>query len=453
MVDLKNLYERAPKTDKVYDVIVAGGGPAAIGASIAAAINGAKVLILEARSQFGGTATAAMWMYFNWLYRDNDYNTRGGVNKILTDILEKAGPGVAIRSDKVNFIKSGHLHDSANLNIHPEYLKKIIFDLFEQYKIDYSLYAPVIGAEKNGNTLCGVTVQGKEGKVTYRGKIIIDATGDGDVAYRAGCEMENCGSSQSGWRAPMTLLFAFINVDTNRFWDWYHADKLTLQGMEFSNIRDVLKYAEQVGFFVPTRFGIHRGTVPGVINFNYATTRDWFFDGLDSFDLTCLEKIGVIQATELIRFAREYKIPGLENADLLRTGAYGCVRETRRLVGEYVFTEEDLLNGTEFPDVIARKYGGRDPMGDKNPGVNIKQGAAYPYRSLLPKEIDGLLVAGRCGSTTFDGHYGGKSMGNMLVMGQAAGVAAALCVKNGVQPRILDYKLVQKKLDEMGVVL
>jgi hypothetical protein len=453
MIDLTKLYERAPKIDKIYDVIVAGGGPAAIGAAIAAAINGASVLILEARSQFGGTATSAMWMYFNWLYRDNDYNTRGGVNKILTDILEKAGPAVAIKSDKEDFNKRGNLHNSANLNIHPEYLKKILFELFEKYGIDYSLYAPVMGVEKKGNTVCGVISQCKEGKVTYRAKVVIDATGDGDVAYHAGCEMENCGSSLSGWRAPMTLLFALINVDVKRFWEWVHSDSVKLRNMVFSNVREVMIYATQLGYYVPEGVSIHEGTVPGVVNFNYATTKKWSFDGLDSYDLTIIEKIGNLQAIEFLRFARDFNIPGLEKADLLRTGAYASVRETRRLVGEYVFTEEDLLNGTEFPDMIARKYGGRDPMGAKNPGVNIKQGAQYPYRSLLPKVIDGLLVAGRCGSTTFDGHYGGKSMGNMMVMGQAAGTAAALCAKNSVQPRALDYKLIQKKLDEMGVVL
>jgi hypothetical protein len=452
MIDLTKLYDRAPKTDKTYDVIVAGGGPAAIGAAIAAAINGASVLILEARSQFGGTATSAMWMYFNWLYRDNDYNTRGGVSKILADILEKAGPTVAIRSDKED-LKRGNLHNAANLNIHPEYLKKILFELFEKYGIDYSLYAPVVGVEKKGNTVCGVIAQCKEGKVTYRAKVVIDASGDGDVAYLAGCEMENCGSSASGWRAPMTLLFALINVDTERFWDWVHGDGLKLGNVVFPNTHEVTKYATQLGYFVQDGIHIHQGTVPGVMNFNHSSTKNWTFDGLDSYDLTIIEKIGNLQATEFIRFAKDFNIPGLEKAELLRTGAYASVRETRRLVGEYVFSEEDLLKGTEFPDVVAKKYGGRDPMGAKNPGVNIKQGAQYPYRSLLPKVIDGLLVAGRCGSTTFDGHYGGKSMGNMMVMGQAAGTAAALCAKNGVEPRALDYKLIQNKLDEMGVVL
>jgi len=184
-----------------------------------------------------------------------------------------------------------------------------------------------------------------------------------------------------------------------------------------------------------------------------ATTRDRFFDGTKSFDLTCVEKLGILQATELVRFAVDFQIPGLEKASLMRTGGYAAVRETRRLVGEYVFTEDDLLDGTRFEDAVASKYGGWDPMGDKYPNTNICQGALYPYRSMLPREIDGLLVAGRCGSASFQGHYGGKSMGNMMVVGQAAGVAAALCAQGGILPRKLDYRLIQKRLDEMGVIL
>ena len=453
MIDLTKLYERSPKQDKIYDVIVAGSGPAAIGASIAAAINGASVLILEAKSQFCGTATSAMWMYFNWLYHDNDYNTRGGVNKILADMLEKTGPDAAIRGNKKSDARSTFLTNSANLSIHPEYLKNILFDLFEQYEIDYSLYSPVVDVEKDGNRVCGVIVQNREAKVKYQGKIVIDSTGDGDVAFKAGCEMENCGSAASGWRAPMTVLFALINVDRPRFWEWARSEKIVLQGMEFARVRDVLAFGNKAGYFIPMSFTIYHGTVPGVVNFNYRGTRNWHFDGLDSYDLTLIEKTGIIQASEFLRFARDYDIPGLEKAELLRTGAYASIRETRRLVGEYVFSVDDLMNGTEFPDVVTKKYGSRDPMGDENPRIDIMQGAQYPYRSFLPKIIDGLLVAGRCGSATFDGHYGGKSMGNMMAMGQAAGVAAALCVKNNCQPRVLDYALIQKKLDDMGVIL
>jgi hypothetical protein len=143
----------------------------------------------------------------------------------------------------------------------------------------------------------------------------------------------------------------------------------------------------------------------------------------------------------------------MENCYLVRTGGFAMARDTRRLVGEYVYTNDDVMKGSDFEDVVACKYGGSDPVGEKRPATEIKKGAPYPYRSLLPKKIDALLVAGRCGSATLLGHYGGKSIGNMICIGQAAGVAAALSSKNDVQPRSLDVKLVQNKLKEMGVSL
>jgi hypothetical protein len=143
----------------------------------------------------------------------------------------------------------------------------------------------------------------------------------------------------------------------------------------------------------------------------------------------------------------------MEECYLLKVGPYALARDTRRLIGEYVFSNDDVMKGSRFDDVVATKYGGSDPVGEVRKATAIRQGAPYPYRCYLPKKIDGLLVAGRCGSATLLGHFGGKSIGNMICIGQAAGVAAALCGAMGIQPRALDAKLIQKKLDEMGVSL
>ncbi len=448
MIDLHQLFARQPKSSKHYDVIVAGGGPAGIGAALASAMSGASTLILEGRSQFGGTATAGMWMNFNWIFRSNQEDSRGGIHQILVDRIRAFGPIASCPGRRDPVI----LNDGGNLDIHPEYLKKVLFDLFEEYEIDYSLYAPIVGVLKEGDLVTGVRVGSKEGETAYHASVVIDATGDGDAAYFAGCAMENSNPA-AGWRAPITLLFALCNVDVDRFYAWYHKKPIVLQDREFPNLREAMAWADSQGYTVPIGFSVDRGTLPGVLNFNFSTTRDMFFDGTRSYDLTVVEKLGVLQATELVRLGRDFKIPGLENAGLMRTGGFAAVRETRRLIGEYIFTEKDLMEGTDFPDAIASKYGGRDPMGDDYPNTNIHQGALYPYRSLIPQKIDGLLVAGRCGSASFQGHYGGKSMGNMLAIGQAAGCAAALCAKDGVQPRELDYKLVQRRLMEMDVIL
>jgi len=447
-IDMEKAFARRPKKDEVYDVIVAGGGPAGIGAALAASIQGAKTLILEARSQFGGTATAGMWMCFNWIFKDNDNGSRGGVHEILVREILKYGE----EASRLGRRNAEVMNNGGNLDIHPEYLKKVLFDLFEEYGIDYSLYAQVCGVLKDGNTVCGVRVMTKQGEVTYRGKVIIDATGDGDVAWYAGCEMEDT-NPISGWRAPSTLLFAVCNLDTETVLANIQSVPLHLDDQGFVTMREAMQKGIEMGYKIPGSVAIDRSTIPGVLNFNYSTTAGSSFDGTASYDLTRVEQLGVLQAVEFIRFVKDFKIPGFENAALMRTGGYVAVRETRRLVGEYVFTEQDLLEGATFPDAIACKYGGRDAMGFSTPNVNISQGTQYPYRSLLPKDVEGLLVAGRCGSATLEGHYGGKSMGNMMAFGQAAGVAAALSSAENILPRSLNAKKIQDKLDEMGVSL
>ena len=127
-----------------------------------------------------------------------------------------------------------------------------------------------------------------------------------------------------------------------------------------------------------------------------------------------------------------------------------AVRETRRIVGEYVYTVEAARNGTEFEDVVARKYGAIDATYLTAPMVS---GCAYPYRSLPPVPVENLLVAGRCGSATHLGHAAGKSIGNMMGIGQAAGMAAALCSAEHVMPRHLNVKMLEETLCLMGVRL
>ena len=442
------LYTRMPKQDQVYDVIVAGGGPAAIGAALASAINGARTLILEARSQFGGTATAAMWMEINWIFKDNQDTSRGGVHEILVDALRSWGDDACRRGPR-NPDAPG---SGGNLNVHPEYLKKVLFDLFEQYEIDYQLYSPVVDVVKSDDTVTGVVVAAKEGSVTYRGKVVIDATGDGDVAYRAGCEMETEGDPETGWRPPVTVAWALCNVDCDRLFDWLEGD-VELDRHQYKAFNRLLGDYREKGWNLPSWIGFNRTTIPGVVSINNGTSLNMKLDCSKSATRTLMEKMAIDQAIEFVNFAREKEIPGMEDVYLMRTGGYAMARDTRRLVGEYRFNNEDVMEGTEFEDAVASKYGGSDPVGKQRPYTAIRQGALFPYRSLLPKDVDGLLVAGRCSSATMLGHYGGKSMGNMISIGQGAGVAAALCAQRDTRPRDLDYHLIQEKLDEMGASL
>jgi hypothetical protein len=443
-----DVFDRRPNPDSLYDVIVCGGGPAGLGAAIAAGMNGAKTAIFEGRNQFGGTATGANWMEWNALYKDSDGHRRGGINDLILDEIHKWGPDAWIKGDRGRVIP-----DHYSLHIHPEYAKKIFFDLLKRYNIDYQLYSPAVDVLKEADRVTGVVIGAKEGRVAYRGKVIVDASGDGDVAHFAGCEMAAEGEETSHWRPFVTVSFLVCNVDTAHFWNWLNTEDLMVPSFRPYRERILLPGIDK-GYNLPSWIGFDEATVPGIVSINSGTSQDISVDPSKSYSLTYMEQAGTDQALEFVRWVRtEKNHPGMEDCYLLRVGPYVLPRDTRRLVGEYVFTNDDVMVGGQFDDVVATKYGASDPVGGVRKATTIRQGAPYPYRCYLPKKIDGLLVAGRCGSATLLGHFGGKSIGNMICIGQAAGVAAAICSAKGIQPRFLDAKLIRQKLDEMGVSL
>ncbi len=438
----QDILKNVANPKKEYDVIVAGGGPAAIGAALAAARAGASTAIFESRSQFGGTATAALWMCINWLFSDDNETDRGGIHRILIDKIRSFGP-IASRPGK----RFSHARvDGGNLDVHPEYLKTVLFELFEQYDVDYMLYSPVTGVIMDGDSVRGIEVTGKEGILRYYGKVVIDATGDGDVAFRAGCEMTE-GREEDGRHMPASLVFALAGVETGEFFDYLFEEG----GNEaFRNL--VSEERPKGEYCLTSWYAFDQTTVPGVVSVNNGGCADLNLDAAKTADLTALERLGIEIAVDFVDFVREKNIRGMENAVLMRTGSFVAVRDTRRLVGEYVLTEDDIMEGTEFEDRIARKYGYMDAVEIKV-GDAIKQGTSDPFRCLLPKQVENLLVAGRCGSASFFAHSGGKSMGNMLAIGQGAGVAAAFAVRDRVPVRNVDVAKVQQHLRESGVNL
>jgi hypothetical protein len=295
----------------------------------------------------------------------------------------------------------------------------------------------------DANTVTGVMTTSKDGKQTFQANVVVDASGDGDVAHYAGAEMV-MGREEDGRSMPVSLVFALANVDVERLLSFVEHKRVQYQ--------QILEEAKSDGYAVAAWYSFDRTTIPGVVNVNNGALHDvGNIDGTKASELTIAERVGMQVAHDFIKLARIKKIPGLENCFLMRVGAHVGVRDTRRLVGEYILTLEDALEAPVFPDVVARKYGAIDanqlfigPM---------SSGFGYPYRSLLPRHIDNLLVAGRCASATFLGHAAGKSMGNMIEVGQAAGVAAAMCSTQRISPRALDVVQLQRVLIDMGVHL
>ncbi len=434
MLSQDRVQGRIPADGGSYEVIVAGGGPAGLGAALAAAHQGAHTLLLEARSFFGGVAAVALWMPMNRMLLEG--GSRGGVHEMLVDKLTRYGAD-AWTPGRANWINGD------GLDVHPEYLRLAAYEALEEVGCQYRLYNPVTDVLMQGDTVTGVQVSAKEGLQSFQAQVVVDATGDGDVAYRAGVEMVQ-GREEDGRFMPISLVFALANVDVDRLLDYvdHHGDEL----------QAIYDQAHKAGFAVAAWYAYDRTTLPGVVTVNNGGWRgQGSLNGARSADLTAAERMGMQVAVDLVKLARLYRIPGLESCYLARTGAAVGVRDTRRIVGEYVVTVEDARSGAEFEDVIARKYGAIDAV--QLYTGQMQSGFAYPYRALLPKRIENLLVAGRCGSATFLGHAAGKSMGNMMALGQAAGVAAALSAHQGVSPRALDVRQVQAALLGMGVPL
>ena len=434
MLSRETMHQWIPDGEATYDVIVAGAGPAGLGAALAAATQGAKTLLVEARSFFGGVAAVAMWMPINRVLLDG--GKRGGVHDMFVAKIRALGTDAAVegKSDMIN---------GDNLDVHPDYLSLAAFELLEETGCHYRLYSPAIDAVMDGAAVRGIVVQGKGGPQTFLAHTVVDATGDGDVAFRAGAEVME-GREEDGRHMPVSLVFALANVDIER--------ALAFKSEQGPAWNALIEQAAAEGYHTAAWYSLDRTTIPGVLNVNNGAYVDLGnIDATKSAELTISERFGVQVAIDFVRLAREKQIPGLENCHLMRTGAQVGVRDTRRIVGEYVLTVEDARGGAEFEDVIARKYGAIDAnqlyIGEMHSGF------AYPYRSMLPVRIDNLLAAGRCGSATFLGHAAGKSMGNMMAVGQAAGTAAALCAAQGVTPRELDVKQLQTVLRSMGAQL
>ncbi len=432
MLSKEELVKLIPDPGEEFDVIVAGGGPAGLGAAAAAAKQGARTLLLESGAFPGGVSPLAPWMPVNRLFLDGGSR---GVHQLFADALAGYGQDAAIPG-RINKI------DGDGLNPHPEYFELAACRVLEGLGCSYRFHSPVIGVTKESDTVTGLLVHGKRGVEVFHGKTIVDATGDADVAYFAGAEMVT-GREDDGGMMFVSLCFALANCDPDIFFD--------SQGWG-----DAVAAAAEAGSYRMARwYGPNRTTIPGVIGVNNGGPVDaGNIDATDAGALTLVERLGLEVALDFVRICRDFSVPGLEQCHLMRTGAAAAVRETRRIVGDYVLTLEDCCAGVEFDDVVARRYGAVDPAGsDSTKGIEMISGHAYPYRSMLPKGIEGLLVAGRCGSTTHMGQTAGKSMGNMMDLGQAAGVAAALSSRQGVTPRALDVTNIQNALVEMGVPL
>ncbi len=394
-----------------YDVIVAGSGPSGMAAAVMAARTGAKVLMIEAQGSVGGIATTGMMSHF----------TGTCDSPLYREFLQRAG-------EKNPFSYGGE----STVRIDPELLKNTFYEMISACGIDLLLYSLCCGAVMDGDKICGVEVQNKSGRQTYYAEVVIDCTGDGDVAYYAKADYVK-GRESDGMMQPATLMFKVGGVDYDKavfpgsFETLVLTDKGELQALAKEHL------PHPAGHVL-----LYKSTLPGVVTCNMTNCTD--IDGTRAEDLTRAELICRSQMERIVDFLRTY-VPGYEQCYIIGAASLIGIRETRHFKGRYTITEEDILAAKQFPDaVVFGAYFNFDVHNITGAGLDKtgvqrhfaqNKGYTIPYGCLLPRRIEGLLLSGRNISGTHMAHSNFRAMPICVGIGAACGAAAALAVKKG----------------------
>ncbi|TDE39932.1 FAD-dependent oxidoreductase [Nonomuraea mesophila] len=438
------------------DVLVVGGGPAGLAAAIAAARAGASVRLVERFGFLGGNLTAGLvGPCMTSFSLDGSTQLIRGVFDEFVRRMEAADGAVHPSRTRAGSQYSGFMvfgHEAVT-PFDPEIAKQVAMEMCLEAGVKLLLHSFVADTLVTDGQVTGVVVANKSGLAVVPATVTVDCSGDGDVAARGGAAYEY-GRSSDGAVQPMTVFFRVSNVDDAKVQAYQdaHPDELfPFQG--------IVERAREEGRFPIPRRGVQlfKTLEPGVWRIN--TTRVLGMNGTDVGDLTRAEVLGRRQVAQLMTFFHD-NLPGLEEAKLLDTAATVGVRESRRIVGEYVLTLEDLVDGKHFDDVVAvagypvdihSPVSGDGPFEDGiPPTANIYE---IPFRSLLPAELDGVLVAGRCISATHEALAAVRVMPPSFAMGEAAGLGAAMAVAAGVAPRRVDVLTLQQRLLDQGAYL
>ncbi len=448
-------YEECLKTPVAYDfdVLVCGGGTAGFIAALAAARTGARTALVERNGFIGGTminGAGPLHSFFN-LFKafpgaKKQQVVQGLPSKVVNRLVaEKASYG-HLEQDK------GGNYDSMITLVDWESFKDIAFKMLEEAKVEMFLHTVVSAVMKQGDAVTGAVIETKSGRQAIRAKVVIDTTGDGDVAALAGAEFVKKHDTTS-----VGFPFSMMNVDMRRLVDYLEKEGLVTQlirgqkdgeddvirlGFDLRKDERFRPFMEKSGMWGPLGFSYHDN------NFTYINSANK--KSVDATDVVACTKAEIElrhQVMELSRMLVKY-IPGFEKAYVYWTPNALGVRYTRVIRCEYDLTVEEIVNGTRYDDEVFL-YGFHDCA----PRIMIKDAKYFgmPYRALLPVKVENLLVAGRLITSTWEAHMSTRNTVSCMAQGEAVGTAAALCAREGVTPRQLDRALLHKTLADHGV--
>ncbi len=418
-----------------YDVIVVGSGSAGSSAAISAARAGARTLLIDRLAFMGGTSTAVLDTFYAF-YTPGEAPRRvvGGLGWEVVERLQ--AEGVCFERPNTYGAGTGVTYDQ-------ETLKVVWEELAADSGLDLLLHTWATGVEMDGPRVAGVRIWNKGGERRIGASVVVDASGDADVSAFAGAEYEDMHTS--GKVQSLSTLFRLANVDVE-----------TAAQTKKADMWELMRSAAESGEYALPRLegSWHRTPFAGVVMVHM--TRIPNVDATDPVALTAAEIEGRRQVREYHRFLRD-RVPGFEKSVVVGTSPSIGVRESRRVIGDYQLTRDDVLTARRFDDEIALCGA---PIEDHGEGGGtewqyVPGGAAYgiPYRSLLPRSLDGLLVAGRCFSSTHDAHASARSMATCMAMGQAAGTAAALAATGNCPPRDVPADTLRARLRDSGAIL
>ena len=413
---------------KKYELVVIGGGFAGVAAALAAARSGVKVLIVEKSNCLGGAAVNCLvnpFMPYWTNMNGKRVDLSAGIFKEIHDRLERRN---AMRNE--SFLE--------------EELKYILNEMVIDAHIDLLFHVYIFKAEKHDEHITSISVATKCGELQIEANYFIDATGDAQLAYLAKCPTI-LGREPDHMCQPMTLCFRVGNVDVEKF--YASRERLNIAHKQSLEAGELINPRENILVF--------RTPIHNVLHFN--TTRVVRKNPTSEEEVTEAEVLARKQVYEIYNFMKEHA-DGLENSFLMMTAAEIGVRESRMIVGDYVLTEEDCRNCVKFDDAIAACNYDIDihnPEGTGTSHYYFPAGEYYtiPYRSLIPKGVSNVLVAGRCISSDHGAQASYRIMPVVCCIGEAAGSAVGLAVKQNCTVREIDVKELQNELKRNYFVL
>ena len=445
---------RELKVRAEVDVLVVGAGPAGLMAAEAAAQDKSlKVMLLEQRGYLGGNLTIGLPI-LSFLGPKGNQVIKGGAQRLIDRLWAKGAASEHKRCAN---------HMSLTI-IDPDQTKSTAWDIMDDAGVEVLLYVFVTDTIVENGRVKGVIIESKAGREVILAKTIIDCTGDGDVAFRAGVECTK--GDENGGMQPPTLMYLMRGVEMQKLRDAIcnEPEKYDMDVMPPAQFREgkfitvglrgCILEAQKQGYKVP----VARTILITGLNDDEIWVNMTRVNGVDSTDpasYTRGEHDARRQMYEVTDYLKNF-VPGFESAWIERSAAFMGIRESRVIIGKYVMTAKDILEQKSFDDVIAvagypvdihHAQGGDCTM------LFCEDAYDIPYRVLVPEHIEGLLVAGRCSSMDHEAMAATRVMSTCMALGEAAGVAARVALADGVAPSQVDVKKVQDALLANGAYL